>query len=51
MTGIRNFPSLAADVDPATADVPVGGYVCGKDAVSRSTARSSSTARPPSAST
>lgn len=28
------FPSLAADVDPATAKVPVGGYVCRKEDVS-----------------
>ena len=34
MPGAKSFPSLAPDVDPATADVPVGGYVCHKDAVS-----------------
>ena len=28
MAGAKSFPSLAPDVDPATADVPVGGYVC-----------------------
>jgi len=33
MARVRQFPSLAADVDPATADVPVGGYVCGKEPV------------------
>jgi urease subunit beta len=28
MASVKAFPSVAADVDPATADVPVGGYVC-----------------------
>src|SRR4249920_922642 len=28
MAGPKVGPSVAADVDPATADVPVGGYVC-----------------------
>src|SRR5262252_3226980 len=28
MAGLTTGPSIAADVDPATADVPVGGYVC-----------------------
>ena len=28
MAGLKTGPSIAADVDPATADVPVGGYVC-----------------------
>jgi urease subunit beta len=34
MPSAKQFPSLAADVDPAGADVPVGGYVCRKEAVS-----------------
>jgi urease subunit beta len=28
MAGPKTGPSVAADVDPATVDVPVGGYVC-----------------------
>lgn len=28
MAGLTTGPSIPADVDPATADVPVGGYVC-----------------------
>jgi urease subunit beta len=28
MAGPKIGPSVAANVDPATADVPVGGYVC-----------------------
>ena len=28
MPGLTTGPSIAADVDPATADVPIGGYVC-----------------------
>jgi urease subunit beta len=28
MAGLTTGPSIAADVDPATADVAVGGYVC-----------------------
>src|SRR4249919_4044117 len=28
MAGPKMGPTVAADVDPATADVPVGGYVC-----------------------
>jgi urease subunit beta len=34
MASVKSYPSLAADVDPATADVPVGGYVCRKEQVS-----------------
>jgi urease subunit beta len=34
MASVKSYPSLAADVDPATANVPVGGYVCRKEAVS-----------------
>jgi urease subunit beta len=33
MAGVRTYPSVAADVDPATADVPVGGYVCAREPV------------------
>jgi urease subunit beta len=28
MAGSKMGPAVAANVDPATADVPVGGYVC-----------------------
>ena len=34
MAVLKTFPSLAPDVDPATAKVPVGGYVVRKEAVS-----------------
>ena len=34
MAVLKSFPSLAADVDPATIKVPVGGYVCRKEDVS-----------------
>jgi urease subunit beta len=34
MASVKSYPSLAADVDPATAAVPPGGYVCRKEAVS-----------------
>jgi urease subunit beta len=34
MPSSKSFPSLAPDVDPATAKVPVGGYVCRKEPVS-----------------
>jgi urease subunit beta len=34
MPSAKSFPSLGPDVDPATAKVPVGGYVCRKEAVS-----------------
>ena len=34
MAVLKSFPSLAANVDPATAKVPVGGYVCRKEDVS-----------------
>jgi urease subunit beta len=33
MAGPKTGPTVAADVDPATVDVPVGGYVCSPDAV------------------
>jgi urease subunit beta len=29
----KSLPTLAANVDPATTDVPVGGYVCKPEAV------------------
>lgn len=29
MAGPKTVSAIAADVDPATADVPVGSYVCG----------------------
>ena len=28
MAGVKAGPAIAADVDPATAKVAVGGYVC-----------------------
>ena len=28
MAGPKMGPAIAANVDPATVDVPVGGYVC-----------------------
>ena len=34
MAAVKSFPSAGPDVDPATIDVPVGGYVCHKDPVS-----------------
>ena len=34
MAGVKSYPTVGPDVDPATVDVPVGGYVCHKDAVS-----------------
>jgi urease subunit beta len=33
MTGPKVGPAVAANVDPATEDVPVGGYVCSSAAV------------------
>jgi len=33
MAAVKSFPSVAANVDPATADVPVGGYVCRPEAI------------------
>jgi urease subunit beta len=33
MAQAKTFPSLAANVDPATIDVPVGGYVCSLESV------------------
>jgi urease subunit beta len=33
MAGPKAGPAVAANVDPATVDVPVGGYVCSPDAV------------------
>lgn len=34
MPSAKSFPSLAPDVDPVTAKVPVGGYVCRKESIS-----------------
>jgi urease subunit beta len=34
MASVKSYPSLAPDVDPAKADVPVGGYVCAKAEIS-----------------
>jgi urease subunit beta len=34
MAAVKSYPSLAPDVDPIKAEVPVGGYVCRKDEVS-----------------
>lgn len=34
MAGAKTYPAVAPDVDPATVNGPVGGYVCHKDAVS-----------------
>lgn len=34
MASVKSYPSVTADVDPATVSVPVGGYVCRKEAVS-----------------
>jgi urease subunit beta len=34
MPSSKSFPSLAPDVDPASAKVPVGGYVCRNEPVS-----------------
>lgn len=33
MPSAKRFPSLAPDVDPVTAKVPVGGYVCRKESI------------------
>jgi len=33
MAKAKTFPTLASNVDPATEDVPLGGYVCGADKV------------------
>lgn len=34
MAIVKSYPTLAPDVDPASAGVPVGGYVCRKEDVS-----------------
>ena len=34
MASVKSYPSVAPDVDPAKADVPLGGYVCRKEQVS-----------------
>jgi urease subunit beta len=33
MAGAKSYPSLPPNVDPATAKVPVGGYVCRKEPI------------------
>jgi urease subunit beta len=33
MASVKSYPTVAADVDPATFNVPVGGYVCRKEPV------------------
>jgi urease subunit beta len=33
MASVKSYPSLAGKVDPASADVPVGGYVCRKESI------------------
>jgi urease subunit beta len=33
MAGLKADPVVAADVDPATTDVPVGGYVCSTESI------------------
>ena len=33
MAGPNAGPSIAADVDPATTEVPVGGYVCSSEPI------------------
>lgn len=39
MAGSKVGPSVAADVDPATTDVSVGGYVCGPTPITFDTDR------------
>ncbi len=34
MAAVKSYPSLAPDVDPVKANVPVGGYVCRKEEIS-----------------
>ena len=33
MAKAKTFPTLASNVDPASEDVPLGGYVCSPDPV------------------
>jgi len=33
MAGPKVGPAVAGNVDPATADVPIGGYVCSSEAI------------------
>ncbi|HET9061816.1 MAG TPA: urease subunit beta [Candidatus Binatia bacterium] len=33
MPGAKSYPTLAANVDPATTKVPLGGYVCRKEPI------------------
>jgi urease subunit beta len=34
MAAVKSYPSVAPDVDPVEAGVPVGGYVCRKEEIS-----------------
>ena len=34
MAAVKSYPSVAPDVDPVKAGVPVGGYVCRKEEIS-----------------
>lgn len=34
MAGVKNYPSVAPDVDPVHSGVSVGGYVCRKEDIS-----------------
>jgi urease subunit beta len=43
MAGPKVGPALAVDVDPATADVPVGGYVCSAESITFDADRSVTT--------
>ena len=45
MAGPKMGPSVAADVDPATAVVPVGGYVCSSAAITFDADRPETTLR------
>lgn len=33
MAGVKAGPTVAADIDPATVEIEVGGYVCGTDPI------------------
>jgi urease subunit beta len=45
MAGPKMGPAVAADVDPATAEVPVGGYVCSSAAITFDADRPTTTLR------
>jgi urease subunit beta len=34
MASVKSYPSVAPDVDPVKAGVPIGGYVCRKEDIS-----------------